>query len=79
MNGRVGEIHARLAAEFPAAVSLLSNPGPSGQDSILIDRSALIDVAGFLRDSLGFDMLTNLSGVDWPDAALQALNGYRQQ
>lgn len=70
MSGRVGEIHDRLAAEFPAAVSLRSNPGPSGQDSILIERSSLVEVAGFLRDSLGFDMLTNLSGVDWPDAAL---------
>jgi len=70
MSGRVVEIHDRLAAEFPGAITLLANPGPSGQDSLLIERSVLVDAAGFLRDSLGFDMLTNLSGVDWPDAAL---------
>lgn len=70
MSDRVGETYDRLAAEFPGAVSLRTNPGPSGQDSILIERSSLTGVALFLCESLGFDLLTNLSGVDWPDGSL---------
>lgn len=70
MSGRVGETHDRLAAEFPGAVSLHTNPGPSGQHSLLIAPSSLVAICRFLRDSLGFDLLTNLAGVDWPDPAL---------
>ncbi|MEY4569623.1 MAG: hypothetical protein RLZZ398_1062 [Verrucomicrobiota bacterium] len=28
-----------------------------------------MDVCQFLRDTLAFDLLSNVTGVDWPDAA----------
>ncbi len=52
-----------------AGISLRNNPGPSGQHSLLVASPDLIDVCAFLRDSLAFDLLSNVTGVDWPDPA----------
>lgn len=52
-----------------AAISLRKNPGPSGQHSLLVDAADLIAVCRLLRDTLAFDFLSNVTGVDWPDAA----------
>jgi NADH-quinone oxidoreductase subunit C len=62
----LGEI---LAALPDAAVSLLKNPGPAAQHSLLVGNEDLTRVAAFLRDRLSFDLLSNVTGVDWPDAA----------
>jgi NADH-quinone oxidoreductase subunit C len=60
----------RLREALPdAGVSLRKNPGPSGQHSLLVDAECLMDVCRFLRDTLAFDLLSNVTGVDWPDAA----------
>ncbi|MEO8614742.1 MAG: NADH-quinone oxidoreductase subunit C [Luteolibacter sp.] len=60
---------ARLRAALPgASISLRNNPGPSAQHSLLVGSVDLIDVCRFLRDTLAFDFLSNVTGVDWPDA-----------
>jgi len=58
----------RLHGTFPS-VTLRRNPGPSGQHSLLVDAADLVAVCGFLRDTLAFDFLSNVTGVDWPDSA----------
>jgi NADH-quinone oxidoreductase subunit C len=59
---------ARLRGAFPN-VTLRRNPGPSAQHSLLVNSGDLVAVCLFLRDSLAFDFLSNVTGVDWPDAA----------
>ena len=61
----LGEIRAALP---DAAVCLLKNPGPAAQHSLLVGNDDLQSVATFLRDQLAFDLLSNVTGVDWPDA-----------
>lgn len=61
----LGEIRAALPH---AAVSVLKNPGPAAQHSLLVGNDDLLRVATFLRDQLAFDFLSNVTGVDWPDA-----------
>ncbi len=63
-------IKAAIEAEVPGAkVSLVTNPGPSGQHSLLIPQEHALNVATFLRDDaeLALDFLSNVTGVDWPD------------
>ncbi len=65
-------ILSRLHAALPAAaVAQRRNPGPSGQHSLLVAPEHLVAVCQFLRDTpdLDFDLLTNVTGVDWPDPA----------
>lgn len=65
-------ILARLREALPdVAVALRTNPSPSGQHSLLVDAARIPDVCRVLRDTpeLDFDFLSNVTGVDWPDAA----------
>ena len=65
-------ILARLREALPdVAIALRTNPSPSGQHSLLVDAARIPDVCRFLRDTLDldFDFLSNVTGVDWPDAA----------
>jgi len=60
----------RLAARFGAdSVTLIANPGPSAQHSLLLARHAARDIALFLRDdpALRLDYCSNATGVDFPD------------
>jgi NADH:ubiquinone oxidoreductase 27 kD subunit len=64
------QIRTRLLARFPAAqVTLITNPGPAAEHSLLLDHAHARDIALFLRDSPGlrFDYCSNVTGVDWPD------------
>jgi NADH-quinone oxidoreductase subunit C len=66
----VEEIKAAIEAAVPGArVSVVANPSPSAQHSLLIGQDRAVDVATFLRDApdLAFDFLSNVSGVDWLD------------
>lgn len=65
----LGEIRTALP---DAAVSLLKNPGPAAQHSLLVGNDDLLRVATFLHDQLAFDFLSNVTGVDWPDPAKSA-------
>ena len=65
-------ILTRLRGALPAAtLAHLRNPGPSGQDSLLIAPEYLVAVCQFLHDTadLDFDLLSNVTGVDWPEPA----------
>lgn len=71
MSVDIEALAATLKQELPAAqVQLRRNPGPAAQHSLWVAAGDLVAVALHLRDAHGFDQLTNLSGVDWPDPAL---------
>ena len=56
----------RLREALPdAGVSLRKNPGPSCQHSLLVNAASLLDVCNVLRDTLAFDLLSNVTGVDF--------------
>jgi NADH-quinone oxidoreductase subunit C len=64
------EIKAAIEAAVPgAAVTILPNPSPSGQHSLLLAREHATQVAVFLRDDaeLALDFLSNVTGVDFLD------------
>jgi NADH-quinone oxidoreductase subunit C len=56
-----------LRAVPGATVELITNPGPSGQHSLLISHPHATAVAQFLRDDpeLRMDFCSNVTGVDW--------------
>ncbi|MFA7234167.1 MAG: NADH-quinone oxidoreductase subunit C [Terrimicrobiaceae bacterium] len=62
----MNEVLEAIRAALPSAgVELLTNPGPSAQHSLLVRPEDAREVAEFLRDSLGFDFCSNVTGVDW--------------
>ncbi len=69
MSDPTEAICARLREAMPTlAISLLTNPSPCGQHSLLVDSAQIPDVCQWLRDTpdLAFDFLSNVTGVDWP-------------
>ena len=65
----VEQIRDRLLAAFPdATITLIPNPSPAAQHSLLIDAHQALAIAPFLRDdpSLRLDQCSNVTGVDWP-------------
>ncbi len=66
----VEEIKTAIEAAVPGVgLTIIPNPGPSGQHSLLLAPEHAASVAKFLRDDAEFtlDFLSNVSGVDWPD------------
>ena len=64
------QLRDRLLARFPgAAVTLVPNPGPAAEHSLLLGAAHGRDLALFLRDdpALQLDYCSNATGVDWPD------------
>jgi NADH-quinone oxidoreductase subunit C len=60
-------IKSTLEANVPGCrLEVIVNPSPSGQHSLLVDAEHAFAVAGFLRDSAGFNYCSNVTGVDWP-------------
>jgi NADH-quinone oxidoreductase subunit C len=60
---------AKIRESLPdAGISILKNPGPSGQNSLLVNGADLVAVFEAVK-SQGFELLSNVSGVDWPDPA----------
>src|SRR5437763_9914535 len=69
------EIKARIEGAVPgAAISIIPNPGPANQPSLLIDNEHAPAVARFLRDdpALRLDHCSNVTGVDWLDRTVTA-------
>ncbi len=52
-----------LVARFPNFVTTDSRPGYSG---FIVKKENLVEVATTVRDEFGFDLLSNLVGVDYP-------------
>jgi NADH-quinone oxidoreductase subunit C len=66
----VEDIKAAIEAAVPgAAVTVIRNPSPSAQHSLLIDAQHAVGVAEFLRDDedLALDYLSNVTGIDYLD------------
>jgi NADH:ubiquinone oxidoreductase subunit D/NADH:ubiquinone oxidoreductase subunit C len=51
-----------LAAKFPGEVSPDARPGYSGW---MVEKSSLLKVATSIRDDLGYDLLSSVTGVDY--------------
>lgn len=61
-------VKSAIEAAVPGAgVEIVANPSPSAQHWLRLDPTHATAVAKFLRDGLGFDYLSNVTGVDWPD------------
>ncbi len=68
------EIKVRIEAAVPGAkLTLVRQASPCGQHSLLVDHAHAVAVARFLRDDpqLRLDHVTNMAGVDWPDAVVK--------
>ena len=66
----VEDIKRAIEAAVPGvAVTVIPNPSPSAQHSLLIDAQHAVSVAEFLRDDeeLALDYLSNATGVDYLD------------
>jgi NADH-quinone oxidoreductase subunit C len=50
-----------------ARLDIVANESPSAQRSLLVDKAHALEVAQYLRDELGFDYASNVTGVDWLD------------
>jgi NADH-quinone oxidoreductase subunit C len=64
------EIKGRVEQALPGTkITIVPNPGPANQPSLLIDNEQAIGVALFLRDdpALRLDYCSNVTGVDWLD------------
>ena len=60
-----------LAARFPGIVSADTRPGFSG---FIVEKDSLIEVATAIRDELGFDLLTAVTGVDYfPESKMEVV------
>jgi NADH/F420H2 dehydrogenase subunit C len=51
-----------LVARFPGKVTADERPGYSG---FIVSKESLLEVATAIRDEFGYDLLTNLAGVDY--------------
>ncbi|MCJ7434120.1 MAG: NADH-quinone oxidoreductase subunit C, partial [Anaerolineales bacterium] len=51
-----------LTARFPGIVTADSRPGYTG---FIVEKNKLVEVATVIRDELGFDLLTAVTGVDY--------------
>ena len=74
MSVDVQALMADLRSALPdARIQYRVNPGPSEQSSLLVAGEALVDVCRQLKEVHGFDLLSNVTGVDWPDASVAEL------
>ena len=67
------QIRARLLLAYPAAqITLVTNPGPAAEHSLLIKATHAVEIARWLRDdtALHLDYCSNATGVDWPDKTI---------
>ena len=64
----VEEIKSAIETAVPGAgITLITNPGPAAQHSLLLANGTAAAVAQFLRDDLdlAFDFCSNVTGIDW--------------
>lgn len=69
MMETVEQIRDRIVAAAPGAVvTVINNPAPSAQHSLLVDREHVVAAAIFLRDdaALRLDFCSNVTGIDFP-------------
>ena len=74
MHPSLETIRERILQAVPEAdVEVIPNPGPSGQDSLLLSPGHALAVARLLRDDpeLRLDYCSNVTGIDWPDTTVK--------
>lgn len=67
------QIKAEIETRLPGArIELVTNPGLSGQHSLLLDHEHARAASELLRDhpALRLDFCSSVSGVDWPEMEL---------
>ncbi|HAV78511.1 MAG TPA: NADH-quinone oxidoreductase subunit D [Anaerolineae bacterium] len=62
MTAPASTLTVDLAARFPGIVTAETRPGCTG---FIVEKDNLIEVATVIRDELGFDLLTAVTGVDY--------------
>jgi len=62
MTAPASTLTVDLAARFPGIATADTRPGFSG---FIVEKDRLIEVATAIRDELGFDLLTAVTGVDY--------------
>jgi NADH-quinone oxidoreductase subunit C/D len=62
ITGTIDEAISQLQDKFPGAVSNDTREGYSG---VVVDKGKLLEVARTIRDDLGFDYLSSVTGVDY--------------
>ena len=68
------QLKAQIATAVPAAqLTIIANPGPANQPSLLLNHEHAAEIARFLRDdsALRFDYCSNVTGVDWLDRTVK--------
>ena len=72
--------HRIEGAVAGARVEIITNPGPAGQHSLLLDHAHALRVATFLREGSGLrlDYASNVTGVDWPETVLKEKRKVKQ-
>jgi NADH-quinone oxidoreductase subunit C len=76
------QIRDRVLARFPGAeASVVANPGPAAQPSLLLGAGRAREIAEFLRDDLllQLDFCSNVTGIDWLDREVAEEAGKRLQ
>lgn len=64
-----------LVARFPGVVQADARPGYSG---FIVEKDSLIEVATAVRDEFGFDLMTAVTGVDYPPDKMEVVyHAYR--
>ena len=64
-----------LIARFPGVVQTDARPGCSG---FIVEKDALLEVAAAVRDEFGFDLMTAVTGVDYPPDKMEVVyHAYR--
>ncbi len=64
-----------LVARFPGMVQADARPGYSG---FIVEKDALLEVATAVRDEFGFDLMTAVTGVDYPPDKMEVVyHAYR--
>jgi NADH-quinone oxidoreductase subunit C len=64
------QIRERLLGRYPGAeITVVPNPAPAAQHSLLIGGAQTVEIARFLRDdaALQLDQCSNVTGIDWPE------------
>ena len=68
------DIKSRVEAAIAGAtLTIVPNPSPVNQPSLLLDHEHAVEVAQFLRDDpeLRLDFCSNVTGVDWLDRSVK--------
>ena len=74
MLAGIEEIKSRIESEVPGAkLTVVLNPGPAGQHSLLIEPEHALSIAKFFRDdpALRLDYCSNVTGIDRKDSVLK--------